>query len=156
MSDNDLKNFILNELEIFIQNIGPNFIFLSKQKRFIIDGNICDFDFLMYSRDMRCLVPIDLNIGVKQIDDTERMKLKLQRLDISRMHDGDDSPLGIILFVKNHARSVEIIRNSKSHGGISRYLVDFPLQKLFNGFLKKAIQDFNRERDEIQNVHESS
>ncbi len=143
MSENDLKNSILNELEIFIQNNGPNFIFLSKQKRFIIDGKICDFDFLMYSRDMRCLIPIDLKFGERQIDDMERMKLKLQLLDIYRMHDNDDTPFGIILFVKNHTRSVEIIHNSKSQGWISKYLVDFPLQKLFMGFLKKAIRHAN-------------
>ncbi|MBU4076295.1 MAG: DUF1016 family protein [Euryarchaeota archaeon] len=149
MSENDLKNSILNELEIFIQNIGPNFIFLSKQKQFIIDGKICNFDFIIYSRDMRCLVPIDLKFGDKHIDDIERMKLKLQLVDIYRMHDGDDTPLGIILFLKNHKRSVEIVRISKSQGWISKYLVDFPLQKLFIEFLKKVIQHSNEERDEI-------
>lgn len=147
-----MKNSILNELEIFIQNIGPNFIFLSKQKRFIVDGKNCDFDFIMYSRDMRCLVPIDLRFGERQIDDIERMKLKLQLLDIYRMHDNDDTPLGIILFVKNHTRSVEIIHNSKSQGWISKYLVDYPLQKLFMEFLKKAIQHANKERYEITTV----
>ncbi len=156
MSENDMKNSILNELKIFIQNIGPNFIFLAQQKRFIIDGNICDFDFLMYSRDMRCLVPIDLKFGDQQIEDIERMKLKLQLLDVYRMHDGDDIPLGIILFVKNHARSVEIIRNSKSQGWISKYLVDFPLQKLFMRFLKEAIRHVNQERDNILTVQEAA
>jgi hypothetical protein len=110
----------------------------------------------MYSHDMRCLVPIDLKFGDSQIDDIEKMKLKLQLIDIYRIHDGDDKPVGIILFIKNNTWSVEIIHNSINQGWISKYLVDFPLKKVFMGFLKKVIQQTNQERDEILTMQEAA
>jgi len=63
MSEDDLRIAILKELEISIQALSPDFIMSPRQKPFSFDSECLLIDFILYSRDMECLIPVYLMFG---------------------------------------------------------------------------------------------
>ncbi len=62
-SEKDLENAILRELERFLLELGVGFAFVARQKRFTVDGDDFHIDLLLYHRELRRLVVIELKLG---------------------------------------------------------------------------------------------
>jgi len=59
-SEKDMESAILNQLQMFIVEMGTDFAFLARQKRIIVDGEDFKIDLLFFHRGLRRLIVIDL------------------------------------------------------------------------------------------------
>nr|WP_307857202.1 YhcG family protein [Paraburkholderia aspalathi] len=60
-SESDLEDGLLRHLTDFLLELGDDFAFLGRQRRFRIDDAWFKVDLLFFHRRLRCLVVIDLN-----------------------------------------------------------------------------------------------
>ncbi|MDX2301247.1 MAG: PDDEXK nuclease domain-containing protein [Microscillaceae bacterium] len=63
VSEKDLENAILAELQSFLIELSNDFAFLARQKRITIDYTDYYIDLLFYHRRLKCLVALDLKLG---------------------------------------------------------------------------------------------
>ena len=54
------ESAILRKLQSLILEFGKGFVFAERQKQIIIDGQDFKLDLLFYSRNLKCLVAVDL------------------------------------------------------------------------------------------------
>ena len=101
-SERDLESAILRELERFLLELGTDFTFVARQKRITIDHEDYYLDLLFYHRSMRRLVAIELKLGKFQAQDKGQMELYLRWLEKYERRDGEESPLGLILCLKQN------------------------------------------------------
>ena len=62
-SESDFESAILDELCLFLQELGGDFSFIARQKRITIDGEDFYIDLLMFHRGLRRLIAIELKLG---------------------------------------------------------------------------------------------
>ena len=139
MNEDNLRIAILKKLEMSMQALSPNFIMSPRQKPFSIDSERPLVDFILYSRNMECLIPVYLKFGDVHTDDIEWMKINLQILTKYKTDEGGNNPIGIILCVLDNKQHVELVKLEKRKGFISKNLIDRPLKQIFKAELKKAI-----------------
>jgi predicted nuclease of restriction endonuclease-like (RecB) superfamily len=95
--ERDLEAAILREMERFILELGSGFAFLSRQKRFTLDGENFHIDLLFYQRDLRRLVAVELKLDRFRPEHKGQMELYLRWLDKHERKAGEEAPIGIIL-----------------------------------------------------------
>ena len=139
MSEDDLRIVILKELEISIQALSPDFIMSPRQKPFSFDSKCLLIDFILYSRDMECLIPVYLMSGDVHTDEIEWMKINLEILKKYKADKVGNDPIGIILCVLENKQHVELVKLEQSTDFIPKYFIDLPLKQIFKGKLQDAI-----------------
>ncbi len=145
INEDDLRIAILKELEISIQSLSPYFIMSPRQKPFSIESERPIIDFLLYSRDMECLIPVYLMFGDVHTDYIEWMKIYLEILKKYKAEEGGNDPIGIILCVLDNKQHVELVKLEQSKGFISKNLIDRPLKQIFKRQLRDAIHQARKQ-----------
>jgi len=139
MSEYDLREAILKELEVSLQEIIPDLMLIPRQ----IEGyGACDHpivDLLFYHRNMQCMIPIYLKFGDSNIDDIEWMKQNLRVLIKYKVHKSDKNPIGFVLCVLDNAEHVELVQLEQNEGWISKLLIKFPLKQILKAELHNVI-----------------
>lgn len=77
--------------------LGEGFTFVACQKRIRVGDTWYRIDLLLYHRDLRCLVVIDLKIGAFTHADAGQMNLYLNYVNEQLTRPGESPPVGIIL-----------------------------------------------------------
>lgn len=76
-SEIDLEEALIHHLEGFLLELGSDFCFVGRQKRLRIGDEWYRVDLLFFHRRLRCLVIIDLKIGLLvSLDKPKRMKVR--------------------------------------------------------------------------------
>lgn len=96
-SESDLEEAIIRHLEWFLLELGEGFAFVARQKRIRIGDTWYRIDLLLYHRDLRCLVIVDLKIGKFTHADAGQMNLYLNYAGEHMTRAGESPPVGIIL-----------------------------------------------------------
>jgi predicted nuclease of restriction endonuclease-like (RecB) superfamily len=124
--ERDLEAAILREMERFILELGSGFAFLSRQKRFTLDGEDFHIDLLFYQRDLRRLVAVELKLDRFRPEHKGQMELYLRWLDKHERKAGEEAPIGIILCSgKDHGR-IELLELDKTGIHVAEYLTVLP------------------------------
>ena len=79
-SEKDLETAILRELESFLEELGGDWAFVTRQKRITVDGEDFYLDLLFYHRRLRRLVALDLKLGKFAPADLGQMEFYLRWL----------------------------------------------------------------------------
>jgi hypothetical protein len=119
--------------------LGTDFAFVARQKRITVDNEDYYLDLLFYHRRLRCLVAIDLKLGMFQAADKGQMELYLRWLEKHEMHPGEETPIGLILCADKSEEHVELLRLEDSNIRVSRYLTELPSKELLEQKLHQAI-----------------
>ncbi len=96
-SENDFETAILNQLQLFIVELGSDFAFIARQKRIIVDNEDHKIDLLFYHRGLRRLVAIDLKLDRFKAAYKGQMELYLRWLDKYERKQNEEAPIGLIL-----------------------------------------------------------
>ncbi|MCL2834152.1 MAG: PDDEXK nuclease domain-containing protein [Treponema sp.] len=126
----DLEKAILAELESFILEFGHGFTFVERQKRMIVDGDDIVLDLLFFHRKLRRLVAIELKIGKFKAEYSGQMLLYLKWLDRYERHEGEESPVGLILCTKAEREKIELLELDKSGIAVAEYWTELPPKAL--------------------------
>ncbi len=140
-SERDLERAIIQKIERFLMEMGGMFAFIGSQYRLEVDNDEFYIDLLLYHRQLRSLVAIDLKIGKFLPEYVGKMGFYLETLDkMVRLKDENPS-IGIILCRTKNKTVVEYaLNNSRRPIGVSAYESVSTLPKKYQGKLPSPRQ----------------
>jgi len=139
-SERDLEDAILTELQHFIIELGSDFAFMARQRRISIDHRDYYIDLLFYHRRLKCLVVIDLKIGEYEASYKGQLELYLRYLEKHDTIDGENKPVGLILFTGKNQEHIELLQLDKSNIKVAEYLTLLPPKAVLEQKLHNAIE----------------
>ena len=137
--ENDLESAILEELELFILELGSGFTFVERQKRMIIDEDDYNLDLLFYHRKLKRLVAIELKIDKFKAKYKGQMELYLKRLDKYEKQEGEQAPIGLILCAVASKEQIELLEMHKDGIMVAEYRTELPPKKILEAKLHEAL-----------------
>ena len=140
-SERQLEQAILARVEAFLQEMGGMFAFLGSQYRLEVGDKEYFIDLLLYHRQLRCLVAIELKIGEFLPEYVGKMQFYLAVLDeLVRLKDENYS-LGIILCKSKNKTIVEYaLKESNKPIGVATYRMISTLPQELKGQLPTVEQ----------------
>lgn len=138
-SEKDLESAILRDLESFLVELGSDFAFVARQKRFVVDGDDFYLDLLFYHRRLRRLVAIDLKLGKFEPADIGQIEFYLRWLKKHEMRLGEEEPLGLILCAEKSDERIELLELETRGIRIAEYLTELPPKKVLKQKLHHAV-----------------
>jgi predicted nuclease of restriction endonuclease-like (RecB) superfamily len=139
-SEKDLENAILRELENFLLELGVGFTFVARQKRITVDGDDFHIDLLLFHRELRRLVVIELKLGKFMPADFGQIEFYLRWLDKYERKSWEESPIGLILCSEKSNERVELLALDKHDIKVAEYWTQLPDKKLLERKLHEAVK----------------
>lgn len=99
-SESDLEAALIARLQTFLLELGDDFAFVGRQRRFRLDDAWYRVDLLFFHRRLRCLVVVDLKLGEFTHADAGQMHLYLNYAREHWVRPGENPPVGLILCAK--------------------------------------------------------
>lgn len=138
-SEKDLENAILRDLERFLLELGLGFAFVARQKRITVDGEDFYIDLLLYHRELRRLVIIELKIGKFMPADIGQTEFYLRWLDKYERKPWEESPIGLILCSEKSKERVELLALDGRDIKVADFWTQLPDKKLLEEKLHEAV-----------------
>lgn len=138
-SEKDLEHAILREIERFLLEMGAGFTFVSRQQRITVGGDDFYIDLLLYHRDLRCLVAIDLKLEKFQPSFAGQMQFYLRYLDKFERRENENTPIGLILCSSANTEQVELLDLERDDIRVAEYLTKLPPLEALRDRLHLAI-----------------
>ncbi|MDO9035551.1 MAG: PDDEXK nuclease domain-containing protein [Methanoregula sp.] len=138
-SERDLEDSIIREMERFITELGTDFSFVARQKRITVDHEDFYIDLIFYHRRLRCLIVIDLKLGVFRPADMGQIELYLRWLNKYDRQPGEESPLGLILCSGRSTERIELLQLEERGIRVAEYLTELPPREVLEQKLKSAV-----------------
>ncbi|MGE0793384.1 MAG: YhcG family protein [Candidatus Woesearchaeota archaeon] len=139
-SEKELEQKIIDNLQMFILELGKGFTFVKRQHRITINNTHYYVDLVFYNRLLKCFVLIDLKIGKVSHQDIGQMNLYLNYFKKEENSKEDNEPIGIILSAKKDELLVEYALGGISNKlFISKYKLYLPNKKELENKLKQIL-----------------
>ena len=138
-SEKDLENAILRQLEKFLLELGVGFAFVARQKCITVDGDDFHIDLLLYHRELRRLVVVELKLGKFMPADFGQTEFYLRWLDKYERKPWEESPIGLILCSEKSNERIELLALDKHDIKVADYWTQLPDKKLLERKLHEAV-----------------
>ena len=144
--ESDLEQALIDHLQQFLLELGRGFSFVSRQKRFTLDGQSFFIDMVFYNYILKCFVLIDLKTDTLTHQDLGQMQMYVNYYTRELMNEGDNPPIGIVLCAeKNDA----VVRYTLPEGNTqiftSKYKTYLPTEEELRRELK--LEGFQKRED---------
>lgn len=96
-SEKELEQKIIDNLQMFLLELGKGFTFVKRQFRITLDNTHYYVDLVFYHKILNCFVLIDLKIGKVSHNDIGQMNMYLNYIKEEENSSADNEPIGIIL-----------------------------------------------------------
>lgn len=116
-SEKELEQKIIDNLQMFLLELGKGFTFVKRQFRITLSNNSFYVDLVFYHRILKCFVLFDLKLNKANHGDIGQMNMYLNYFKTEENAKDDNQPIGIILIGRNNDLTVEY-----ALGGISNQL----------------------------------
>lgn len=141
LSEKEFEQKIIDNLQMFLLELGKGFSFVSRQQRITLGNNHFYVDLVFYHRILKCFVLIDIKTGKATHQDIGQMNLYLNYFKKEEGSAGDNDPIGIILSASKNDIDIEY-----ALGGIinklfvSKYKLYLPDKKELESKLKDMLE----------------
>lgn len=105
--EGDLEQALVDNLSLFLLELGKGFAFIRKQYRISLNGRHFYVDLVFYNVVLKCYVLIDLKRNEIQHEDIGQMNLYLNYFKNEVCTEGDADPIGIVLGAKKDKLMVQ-------------------------------------------------
>ena len=130
MTEKDLEQKIIDNLQMFLLELGKGFAFVARQYRISLRNKHYSIDLVFYHRILKCFVLIDLKIRNVAHGDIGQMNLYLNYFKTEENVEGDNEPIGIILSAEKDEVLVEFATGGISNKiFVSKYQLYLPDKK---------------------------
>jgi len=145
LTERNFEQKIVDNLQLFLLELGKGFTFVARQYRISIRNNHFYVDLVFYHRILRCFVIIDLKTRPVRHQDIGQMNLYINYFKREENFSGDSEPIGIILSAEKDEVLVEFaLGGLSSKIFVSKYQLYLPGKKELQQKVKALIQ--NRKR----------
>ena len=138
-SEEELEAAIIKKIRAFLIEMGGLYTFIGNQYHLNVDGDDCYIDLLLYHRQLRSLIAIELKVGDFMPEYTGKMQYYLAVLnDIVKLPDENPS-IGIIVCQNKKRTKVEYaLKLSNAPIGVATYTFHKKLPKEMQSLLPSA------------------
>ncbi len=95
--ESKLEQALIGNLQVFLQELGKGFAFVSRQERITLDGDHFYIDLVFYHTILKCYVLIELKVGKLTHADLGQIQFYVNYFDRVRRTEGDNPTIGLIL-----------------------------------------------------------
>jgi len=140
-SESDLESALIQRLGDFLLELGEGFTFVGRQRRLRIDNTWYRVDLLLFHRQLRCLVIIDLKLGSLTHADVGQMHLYCNYAREHWILPDENPPVGLILCAdKGHSLARYALEGLPSKVMAANYQTVLPDAELLQKELEKTRQ----------------
>ena len=127
VSESDLEQALMDNLQTFILELGKGFCFEARQKRIIIDDRYYFADLVFYNRLLHCNVIIELKNDEFKHEYLGQLNAYVSYYRENEMSDGDNPPVGILLCTHKGPKMVEYALSGMDNNlFVSTYMLQLP------------------------------
>ncbi|MDR2914073.1 MAG: PDDEXK nuclease domain-containing protein [Tannerella sp.] len=143
--ENELEQAIIDKLQLFLQELGKGFAFVSRQYRLTTDtGKHFYADLVFYNYILKCFLIIDLKTTPLTHQDIGQMDMYVRYFEDKMRQENDNPTIGLILCTERDKTIVKYsLLNDSSQIFASKYMLYLPSEQE----LKREIE---RERMQIE------
>lgn len=135
-SEKELERSLVDNVRKFLVEMGGYFTFVGNQYRLEIDGSEFFIDLLLYHRQLRCLVAIELKVGAFKPEYAGKMQFYLSALNDTVRLSEENPSIGIILCKEKSRTFVEYaLQDSNKPIGVSTYSFSTKLPRNLKKYL---------------------
>lgn len=135
-SEKELERAFLENVRKFLIEMGGYFAFVGSQYRLEIDGQEFFIDLLLYHRQLRCLIAIELKVGAFKPEYAGKMQFYLSALNDRAKLPDENPSIGIILCKDKSRTIVEYaLKDTKKPIGVSTYKLTEKLPRELKKYL---------------------
>ena len=128
--ESDIEQALIDHLQQFLLELGRGFSFVSRQKRFTLDGQDFFIDLVFYNYILKCFVLFDLKTDKLTHQDLGQMQMYVNYYTRELMNEGDNLPIGIVLCAdKNDAVVKYTLPEGNNQIFASKYLTYLPSEE---------------------------
>jgi predicted nuclease of restriction endonuclease-like (RecB) superfamily len=137
-----LEQALIDNLQIFLLELGKGFAFVARQERLTLDGDHFYIDLVFYHTILKCYVIIDLKTGKLTHQDLGQLQLYVNYYDRERRTEGDDPTLGLILCADKNDAVVRYTLAADQQKTIfaSRYKLHLPSEAELRAELRREVR----------------
>lgn len=122
--ESDLEQFITNNLQKFIMELGKGYAFIGRQQHIRTEKDDYFIDLVFYNYILKCFVLFDLKTGTITHQDVGQMDMYVRMYDELKRNEEDNPTLGIVLC---YDTDEDIARYSVMHGNEQLFAVKYKL-----------------------------
>ncbi len=144
--ENDVEQAIIDNLQLFLLELGKGFAFVERQKRIRFDDEDFYIDLVFYNFKLKCFLLIDLKIGKLKHQDIGQMDTYVRLFD-QEIKGADDNPtIGLVLCSeKSEAVAKYSVLADRKQLFSAKYLPFLPTEKELETQITKARWHINSE-----------
>ncbi|WP_439258072.1 PDDEXK nuclease domain-containing protein [Lonepinella sp. BR2271] len=137
--EDDVEQAIINNLQLFLLELGKGFAFVERQKRIRFDDEDFYIDLVFYNFKLKCFLLIDLKIGKLKHQDIGQMDTYVRLFD-QEIKGADDNPtIGLVLCSeKSEAVAKYSVLADRKQLFSAKYLPFLPTERELELQIKKA------------------
>ncbi|MGD9706505.1 MAG: YhcG family protein, partial [Candidatus Delongbacteria bacterium] len=121
-SERELETSIIKNIRAFLMQMGSDYTFVGNQYRVEVDGKEYFIDLLLYHRQLKSLIAVELKIGDFKPEYKGKMEFYLSVLNDKIKHPDENDAIGIIICKSKSRTIVEYsLKSSTMPIGVSTY-----------------------------------
>ena len=139
VTENDLEQSILNNLQRFLLEMGHGFCFEARQKRILIDEDYFFADLVFYHRILKCHVIVELKIDKFHHEYASQLNMYLNYFKAEVMQPGDNPPIGILLCTEKGDTLVKYATAGLDPNiFVQKYRIELPTEEEIKEFIASS------------------
>ena len=139
VTESDLEQSILDNLQRFLLEMGHGFCFEARQKRILIDGDYFFADLVFYHRILKCHVIVELKIDKFRHEYASQLNMYLNYYKAEVMQSDDNSPVGILLCTEKGDTLVKYATAGLDPNiFVQKYMIELPSEEEIKKFISTA------------------
>ncbi|HAN41734.1 MAG TPA: cytoplasmic protein [Candidatus Cloacimonas sp.] len=141
LSESDLENQLLDNLQEFLMELGHGFCFEARQKRILIGDTQFYIDLVFYHRVLKCHILIELKLAEFSHENIGQLNTYVSWYRENEMREGDNPPVGILLCTSKDSTLVKYaLAGMDSNLFVSKYLLELPSKEEMQAFLERSLK----------------
>ena len=141
LSESDLEDQLLGNLQEFLLELGHGFCFEARQKRILIGDTQFYIDLVFYHRVLKCHVLIELKVAEFNHENIGQLNTYVSWYRTNEMREGDNPPVGILLCTGKDSTLVEYaLAGMDNNLFVSKYLLELPSKEEIQAFLVRSLK----------------
>ncbi|HEY2566627.1 MAG TPA: PDDEXK nuclease domain-containing protein [Candidatus Aquirickettsiella sp.] len=140
LSESNLEEALICNLQHFLLELGRGFAFVARQKRLTLDGKHYYADLVFYHTVLKCHIIIDLKTHELTHADLGQMLLYVNYYDRECLTEGDNPTIGLVLCTeKSDSMANYLLGDKAKQIFASKYQFHLPSEKELEAELKREL-----------------
>ncbi|MCD8267899.1 MAG: PDDEXK nuclease domain-containing protein [Parabacteroides sp.] len=140
VTENDLEQSILDNLQSFLLEMGHGFCFEARQKRILIDEDYFFADLVFYHRILKYHIIVELKIDKFHHEYASQLNMYLNYYKAEVMQPDDNLPIGILLCTEKGDTLVKYATAGLDPNiFVQKYRVQLPSEEEIKNFISQGI-----------------